>query len=233
MAKRLTKTVGTTPPERQRAAPVPLVKFVPKRGRPSAEQVAAIDRAILAGARRIFLNEGYDALAMEKLADVVGVSKGTLYARHPSKESLLQAVIQNSIEDWAAAVAIDESLLSNDIVTRIRYHARGIARTLNEPDVGALHRLMIATRHRFPETWRTLYDIGYLQAVKTIASEITAAAARDGIPVRDAEGCARGLVGMISGWHLQESMVTAISLQEAEAIADRAAELIIAARSSW
>lgn len=233
MAKRLTDDVDSAPGVRPRALPTPIVKFVPKRGRPSAEQVAAIDRAILAGARRIFLTDGYDALAMEKLAEVVGVSKGTLYARHPSKEALLQAVIQHSIEDWAAAVAIDETLLSDDIATRIRYHARSIARTLNEPDVGALHRLMIATRHRFPDTWRTLYDIGYLQAVRTIAGEITAAAARDGIPVRDAEGCARGLVAMISGWHLQEAMITPISLQEAEAIADRAAELIVAARASW
>lgn len=214
-------------------AGVAAIGFVPKRGRPSPVQAAAIDRAILSAARRVFLDQGYDALAMDALAARIGVSKGTIYARHPSKEALLSAVLHDIIEDWVAAAAVDETVLTDDIAIRLRYHARRIARSLLNPDVYAVHRLMMTTRHRFPDTWKMLFDIGYLRTVTGLAQEITAAAARDGIPVRDAGGCARALFSMISGWHMQESGLRALTVVDVEAFADRAAELILAARSAW
>ena len=55
--------------------------FQPKKGRPTADQVLAIERAILNAAMERFLADGYNGASMDAIAIAVGVSKGTLYSR--------------------------------------------------------------------------------------------------------------------------------------------------------
>jgi AcrR family transcriptional regulator len=103
--------------------------FTPKRGRPDAKQVAAIDEAILATASRMFLESGYDAVAMENIASATGVSKGTLYARYPSKEALFARVIKERVKTWSAIAGEEDYLLTDDIGERLRHHARTVAKS--------------------------------------------------------------------------------------------------------
>lgn len=207
--------------------------FTPKRGRPNAKQVAAIEQAILATASRMFLEAGYDAVAMEAIASVTGVSKGTLYARYPSKEALFAAVIQERVQEWSVTAGREDHLLTDDIGERLHHHARTIARSLLMPDVSAFQRLTVATRERFPELAKAMYEVGYLFIVKLVARDITEAAARDDIPVRDAEGTARLLVSSLSGWELQESSNGPIAEGDIVKAADKMVNLLMAARASW
>jgi Bacterial regulatory proteins, tetR family len=55
--------------------------FQPKKGRPTADQVLAIERAILNAAMERFLADGYNGASMDAIAIAVGVSKGALYSR--------------------------------------------------------------------------------------------------------------------------------------------------------
>lgn len=181
----------------------------------------------------MFLNDGYDAVAMEVVALNAGVSKGTLYARHPTKEALFRAVIENSVAEWSAWAATDDHMLTDDIEERLRHHSRTMARSLFEPDVQAFQRLLLTNRFRFPELSRALYDAGYSYIVSIIRSDIMAAAKRDGQPVGDADGIARQLVTTISGWHLQESAARELTIAETIAFGDRAVTLLMAARSIW
>ena len=97
--------------------------FTPKRGRPDAKQVAAIDRAILATATQMFLELGYDGVAMENIAAATGVSKGTLYARYPSKEALFTTVIHDRVKQWSLISARQDHRLTDDIAERLHHHA--------------------------------------------------------------------------------------------------------------
>ena len=207
--------------------------FTPKRGRPDAKQVAAIDRAILATATRMFLELGYDGVAMENIAAATGVSKGTLYARYPSKEALFTTVIHDRVKQWSLMSASQDHLLTDDIAERLHHHAQMIARSLLQQEVHAFQLLTLANRERFPELARAMYEAGYLYIVRLISDDISQAAARDGIPARDPSAIARQLVAAITGWELQESSAGPIVEAELLAAARKTVDLLMAARESW
>lgn len=207
--------------------------FTPKRGRPDAKQVAAIDKAILETATRMFLELGYDGVAMENIAAATGVSKGTLYARYPSKEALFTTVIQDRVKQWSFASSQQDHLLTDDIAERLHHHAHMIAKSLLQTEVHAFEILTLANRERFPELARAMYEAGYLYIVQLISKDISQAAERDGIPARDPDGTARMFVSAISGWELQESGAGPIPEARLMNAARKTVELFLAGRASW
>lgn len=207
--------------------------FRPRRGRPDAKQTAAIDRAILETARTRFLADGYDAVAMEGIASETGVSKGTLYARYPSKELLFTAVIEASVRTWSDLSGENDHLLPDDIGDRLRHHARTIARVQLWPDVRAFQRLLLSNGDRFPALARAMYESGYLHITRLIARDIRDAGARDAMPPRDPDSIAATLVTAISGWALQESGGRDLTTADVEAYADRLVDLLTASRPVW
>ena len=66
---------------------------------------------ILAAARAAFAAEGVD-VPVEAIADRAGVGMGTLYRRFPTKDDLVQAVIEESLD--AFVVAAEEGLAEDD-----------------------------------------------------------------------------------------------------------------------
>jgi TetR/AcrR family transcriptional regulator, regulator of autoinduction and epiphytic fitness len=53
---------------------------------------------ILEGAVKVFIESGYDVSSMDKIAEVAGVSKRTVYNHFQSKESLFQAVVDDFLK---------------------------------------------------------------------------------------------------------------------------------------
>src|SRR2546430_2571812 len=210
-----------------------VLKLPTKRGRPSTQKAAEIDRAILSLARSIFLEEGYDALAMDGIAATLGVSKGTIYSRHRSKEALLYAVIREGIEEWSNANAETDRTLPAELGDRLRYRMRVVAGSLVQPENLAFNRLLYSVRDRFPEISRLLHEKGYLRGVEVIVDDLRAAAERDGIPARDPDRAAQLLLSTITGWHIHESGVRSPSVAEMEEMADRAVEMFLLARPAW
>jgi TetR/AcrR family transcriptional regulator, regulator of autoinduction and epiphytic fitness len=52
---------------------------------------------ILDGAVRVFIETGYDISSMDRIAEVAGVSKRTIYNHFPSKEDLFRAVVSDFV----------------------------------------------------------------------------------------------------------------------------------------
>jgi AcrR family transcriptional regulator len=207
--------------------------FKPRRGRPNAKQVLAIEQTILAAARSLFLEEGFDAVTMERVAGLAGVSKGTLYARYPGKADLFIAIVEASVLEWTERTSQALDTPSHDIRERLRHHAGAIAESLLFPDVLAFQRAMLANADRFPELSRAMHDVGYRYIVRLIAVDIERAAIQDGIPVNDAESIGSILVSSITGWQMQERAHHEISHDELHRFAKRTADLLLAARASW
>ena len=203
----------------------------PRRGRPSAARAGVIDRAILAVAREQFLKDGFDAVAMEQVATEARVSKGTLYARHPSKEALFEAVIGDSIRNWSQRASEQDDLLTDDIEQRLRHHARTIARAMMDPEVHAIQRLVYSVAPRFPKLAAALHDNGYRFIVGIVAGDIAKAGAGDGRPARDPEGVAQLIVTALSGYELQQ--VANDEMRAIEEFAQRVVDLVMAARAGW
>ncbi len=54
--------------------------------------------AILKGAIKVFTSHGFDASSMDRIAEVAGVSKRTVYNHFPSKEILFQAIVADFLK---------------------------------------------------------------------------------------------------------------------------------------
>ena len=208
-------------------------KFTPKRGRPSTRQVLAIDRAILATARRILLGEGFEFLSMDAVASELGISKGTLYARHPSKEALTQAVIKEAVEGWSTQSARHDHRLPEELEPRLKEHLRLIGKKMNEPEPQAFYRLWRAIQQPDPELARIFHDVGFLRGVAVIASDIERAGARDNLPPRDATKTATLLLSALTGWFAQEASLRTVSPDEIDAAADGIVTIFMQGRSAW
>lgn len=203
-----------------------------RRGRPSLARASAIDRMVIDVARERFLVDGFDAVAMEQIAAAAGISKGTLYARHPSKEALFSAVIDASVRDWSDEASQQDHELTDDIEQRLRHHARTIAVFLQKPEVLALQRLLLSVRSRFPELAVTMHERGYRYVVDLLVRDIEEAGQREGRPPRDAEAVARMLVAGLSGFQFQEDGLAG-SDDSLSAFAERLVDVIVAGRAAW
>jgi TetR/AcrR family transcriptional regulator, mexJK operon transcriptional repressor len=207
--------------------------FVPKRGRPTAKQVQAINRAILAAAKDLFAAEGYHGTPMEAVAARAGVSKGTLYARYATKEELLRAVVQEHVESWSAISSQHDDQLSDDLEQRLRYHARNISIWLGAEEVRAFTRLIGGTSETFPEFAQALHTAGYCFARDMIAREIREGTRGDPQPARDPEHVAESLMAVLCGWRATNESVRTLSDQDATKFADRVIDLFMAGRAAW
>ncbi|MDH3200693.1 MAG: TetR family transcriptional regulator [Myxococcales bacterium] len=74
-----------------------------KRAR-SVEARAERRDDILSAAERLFAEQRFSELHMARLANEIGLAKGTLYLYFPSKESLFLAAVQRSLDAWYAAI---------------------------------------------------------------------------------------------------------------------------------
>jgi TetR/AcrR family transcriptional regulator, mexJK operon transcriptional repressor len=111
---------------------------------------------ILAGARLVFLRDGFAAASTDAIASEAKVSKRTLYVYYPSKEELFAEVMRRltienpqaraleSIEEMSPG---DEEELRRDLLEL----AGRIVATMMQPDYLALLRTTIADTHRFPQ----------------------------------------------------------------------------------
>ncbi len=207
--------------------------YTPRRGRPDAKQTAAIDRSILSTARRLFLEEGYDATAMETIASVAGVSKATLYARYPTKGDLFRAVVQERVEQWSQLAEQHELAEGQTLRDRLLHHGMLIARTLPNPEVHAFQRILISTRERFPELSLAMYESGSRPITDRIARDIAEATALDGQPARDPDMIARLFLSAMTGWQLQEGAARTMTEAELEDVARKIVDLFLLARAGW
>lgn len=203
-----------------------------RRGRPSAARVSAIEQAIVETARTLFLLEGYDAVAMEQVAAAADISKGTLYARYPSKEALFTAVIEGSVRDWAQEASHGDHLLTDDIGQRLHHHARTIAAALQRPDVLGLQRLILSMRGRFPALAAAMHQSGYGYIVGLISNDIERASRRDGRPVNNPRSVAEMLVAGISGFQIEQEADPEKGQDLAE-FAQHLVEVVISGRAAW
>jgi AcrR family transcriptional regulator len=65
-----------------------------RRGRPAAGQDPVKRSQIIEGARRVFIDKGFEAASMNDITREAGVSKGTIYVYFANKEELFEALIE-------------------------------------------------------------------------------------------------------------------------------------------
>jgi TetR/AcrR family transcriptional regulator, fatty acid metabolism regulator protein len=106
-------------------------------------QRAERELLILAEAERLLREEGYEGLVMERLADSVGVSKGTLYQHFAKKEDLVGAILLRS----TARVNEQLTLLSADGARLVVERLGAVLALLIEGDVAWMSTITHPQKH--------------------------------------------------------------------------------------
>src|SRR3546814_2195616 len=74
----------------------------------SGDDAAALRRkAFVEAARKGFLANGYAGTTMSSIASAVGGSKTTLWTYFPSKEALFEAVVDDIVDYYGAALQVE------------------------------------------------------------------------------------------------------------------------------
>ena len=140
-------------------------------------------RQILDGARRVFMNLGFDGASMGEIARACGVSKGTLYVYFADKNRLFEAIVeQESIEQGKSAFNFDPE---RDVETTLREYGRDYLKVLCRPGGGSAIRTVMAIAERMPEVGRRFYEKVLEKNISQLAAYLAARVKPDGLAIND------------------------------------------------
>jgi len=164
-------------------------------------RAAAKRDQILAGARRVFLRDGFAAASTDTIAAEAKVSKRTLYVYYPSKEELFAGVMRDltienpqtrALESMEEMSPGSEEELRRDLLEL----AQRIVTTMMQPEYLALLRTTIADTHRFPQLGGLFRATVPERAMRSFAVFIEKSRERGVVaPDVDGETAARMFVG--------------------------------------
>jgi TetR/AcrR family transcriptional repressor of mexJK operon len=178
-----------------------------RRGRPTLDEVKAINAAVVEVAHNMFLNEGYNTASMEAIAKRAGVSKKTLYARFPTKGELFTEVVETQVAAWSARAGRYDNALGTTLRERLEHHAIMFLEANAQPEARAFERILLSETRHFPELGRIYHETAIQFALNLLVREIETAAAREGISVRDAHEAALTFMEALSGWSTLKAML--------------------------
>jgi len=169
---------------------------------------------ILAGARRVFLRDGFAAASTDVIAAEAKVSKRTLYVYYPSKEELFADVMRKlTIENPQTRALESVEEVSPGSEEELRRELLGLARkivaAMMQPDYQALLRTTIADTHRFPQLGGIYRATVPERGMRSIAAFIEKSKERGVVrPDVDGETAARMFVGPLLTYAVLDGLLT-------------------------
>ena len=114
---------------------------------------------VLEGARRVFMQHGYEGASVDDIAREASVSKATLYSYFPDKQLMFTAVFRDELEREKIG---RDTLVGMDLPIHevLRFTGHMIANHLVSELGSRTLRLAIAEARRFPDLAAEYYEIG-------------------------------------------------------------------------
>ncbi|MFV0515083.1 MAG: TetR/AcrR family transcriptional regulator [Jhaorihella sp.] len=139
---------------------------------------------VLAGAREVFMADGFEGASVDDIARAAGVSKATLYTYFPDKRLLFTEVANTECARLAeiAMAQIDDRRPPRDVLTAV---GRQLVRFLLSDFAQQVFRICVAERERFPELGRAFYASGPETGQKRLGDYLTCAAGRGELAIED------------------------------------------------
>ncbi|MEW5705060.1 MAG: TetR/AcrR family transcriptional regulator [Pseudomonadota bacterium] len=125
--------------------------------------------AILAAGRQLFLEHGYGAVTMDRIAKKANVSKRTVYSHFANKESLFAGVM-TAICDLLGGRALPTEIPTGPPAEVLTEIGRTFVNLVTAPDGIALFRIVVGESARFPKLGAVFYETGPARLVDCIAS---------------------------------------------------------------
>ncbi len=177
--------------------------------------VADIDRALIRVARQFFVAKGYGATSIAEIARAARASKGTVYARFPTKADIFRAIIDDQIRRTGVGVR-QHGPKPRTLNALLRVFAEEALLDSLSSDTLALNRLICSEAERFPELAEAAFNRGQF-GLAQVTRSIQEYAVLEGIPCRHPRVAADVFLKLTKGWYrdmmLRSSPVTPVEIK--------------------
>jgi AcrR family transcriptional regulator len=181
------------------------------------EEDSSKRRQILDGARKLFLDLGFDAASMGEIARAAGVSKGTLYVYFADKNRLFEAIVEEeSLEQGKVAFNLDPA---RDAATTLMDFGQAYIQLLCRPGVGSATRTVMAIAERMPEVGRRFYENVLALTIRRLAAYLHARVKAGDLEIEDCELAATQFMQMCQATLFQPFIFQAAPAPSAARIA--------------
>ena len=149
------------------------------------EEDSSKRRQILDGARKVFMDLGFDGASMGEIARAAQVSKGTLYVYFADKCALFEAILeQEALQHGQVAFNFDPA---RDVETTLKDFGRAYNRLLCRPGGGSAIRTVMAIAERMPDLGRRYYARVLDKSINRLSDSLTAHAASGDLAIDDCD----------------------------------------------
>jgi AcrR family transcriptional regulator len=144
----------------------------PAQRRTQAERTQATRESLIAAARRLFAERGYDAVGTDEIVRDAGVTRGALYHQFGDKASLLRAVYERIEAESTERVA--RVVLGSELHSPLAAMRAGIEAFLDECAQPELRQIAL---HDAPAVlgWELWREIGAANGLGLIEASLAAA----------------------------------------------------------
>jgi AcrR family transcriptional regulator len=174
-------------------------------------------RQILDGARKVFMDLGFDGASMGEIARSAGVSKGTLYVYFADKNRLFEAIVEEeALEQGKAAFNFDPA---RDVTTTLMDFGQAYIQLLCRPGGGSALRTVMAIAERMPEVGRRFYNNVIARTIARFAAYLEAHVQSGDLAIADCELAATQFMQMCQASLFMPFVFQAAPAPSAERIA--------------
>ena len=172
-------------------------------------QSGTVDKAqaILNGAMQEFLQRGYAATSMDKVAKAAGVSKATVYSHFQDKEGLFVALVKRLAQQRFKEVFGEGNVPPQEMAPRVflkEFLTRGLERARQDTEYHDFIRLIIGESGRFPELAQTFIAYGGKLVVRLLTQYLES---HPELKIRDPEATARIITGAMVHYIMVEELL--------------------------
>jgi AcrR family transcriptional regulator len=148
-----------------------------------ADEDSSKRRQILDGARKLFLDLGFDGASMGEIARAAGVSKGTLYVYFADKNRLFEAIVEEEVLDQQkVAFNFDPD---RDVAITLREFGLAYIQLLCRPGGGSAIRTVMAIAERMPEVGSRFYSNVVAHTIARLAAYLQARVSAGDLEIED------------------------------------------------
>ena len=147
-------------------------------------------RAILAGAREVFMEAGFERASVDLIAARAGVSKATVYNHFQDKDALFVASLSEEADGLRAGFLACLSEPRGEVEPALRRVGEKLLAVLLSPTVVALYRQASAESVRFPALGRRLFERGPVLVNETLAAYLARWEEKGALRLGDARSAA-------------------------------------------
>jgi AcrR family transcriptional regulator len=162
-----------------------MVAIRPNPLRVAPDEDSAKRRQIVDGARKVFMDLGFDGASMGEIARAAGVSKGTLYVYFADKNRLFEAIVEEEVfEQRELAFNFDPE---RDVASTLREFGQAYIELVCRPGGGSAIRTVMAIAERMPEVGRRFYEEVLEKTINRLAAYLEARVAAKDLAIDDCQ----------------------------------------------